>query len=71
MVLKVLFISSLFLMLVKLPLAVLLSVPTVIFGPGGEPVYCPDEHLSIDDLIEATQVYAEFAAIALGGGVAS
>ncbi len=47
------------------------KVPTVIFGPGGEPVYCPDEHLSIDDLIEATQVYAEFAAIALGGGVAS
>ncbi len=45
------------------------KVPTVIFGPGGEPVYCPDEHLSIDDLIEATQVYAEFAAIALGGGV--
>ena len=47
------------------------KVPTVIFGPGGEPVYCPDEHLSIDDLIEATQVYAEFAAIALGGGVES
>jgi acetylornithine deacetylase/succinyl-diaminopimelate desuccinylase-like protein len=45
------------------------KVPTVIFGPGGEPVYCPDEHLSIDDLIEATQVYAEFAAIALGGGL--
>ena len=22
------------------------KVPTVIFGPGGEPVYCPDEHLS-------------------------
>ena len=43
------------------------KVPTVIFGPGGEPVYCPDEHLSIDDLIEATRVYAHFAAISLGG----
>ena len=41
------------------------KVPTVIFGPGGEPVYCPDEHLSVADIIEATQVYASFAAIAL------
>lgn len=41
------------------------KVPTVIFGPGGEPVYCPDEHLSVDDIVEATQVYASFAAIAL------
>lgn len=41
------------------------KVPTVIFGPGGEPVYCPDEHLSTTDIIEATQVYASFAAIAL------
>ena len=41
------------------------TVPTVIFGPGGEPVYCPDEHLSVDDIIEATQVYASFAALAL------
>lgn len=43
------------------------KVPTVIFGPGGEPVYCPDEHLSIDDIIEATQVYAEFGYLALSG----
>ncbi|WP_326643886.1 M20/M25/M40 family metallo-hydrolase [Streptosporangium sp. NBC_01755] len=42
------------------------KVPTIIFGPGGEPVYCPDEHLSIDDIVEATQVYATFAALALG-----
>ena len=42
-----------------------LKVPTVIFGPGGEPVYCPDEHLSVADIIEATQVYASFAALAL------
>jgi acetylornithine deacetylase len=42
------------------------KVPTIIFGPGGEPVYCPNEHLSITDLVEATQVYATFAARALG-----
>lgn len=42
------------------------KVPTVIFGPGGPPVYCPDEHLSVDDIHEATKVYATFAALALG-----
>ncbi|WP_432989724.1 M20 family metallopeptidase [Dactylosporangium sp. CA-233914] len=42
------------------------KVPTIIFGPGGEPVYCADEHLSIDDLVEATKVYTTFAALALG-----
>jgi acetylornithine deacetylase/succinyl-diaminopimelate desuccinylase-like protein len=42
-------------------------VPTVIFGPGGAPVYCPDEHLAIEDIHEATQVYATFAALALTG----
>ena len=41
------------------------KVPTVIFGPGGEPVYCPDEHLPVADMVEATQVYASFAALAL------
>jgi acetylornithine deacetylase/succinyl-diaminopimelate desuccinylase-like protein len=44
------------------------KVPTVIFGPGGEPVYCPDEHLSVADIVEATQVYASFAALALARG---
>ena len=44
------------------------KVPTVIFGPGGEPVYCPDEHLSVADIVEATRVYASFAAIALAPG---
>lgn len=44
------------------------NIPTIIFGPGGEPVYCPDEHVSIDDLVEATEVYATFAALALGAG---
>jgi acetylornithine deacetylase/succinyl-diaminopimelate desuccinylase-like protein len=43
------------------------KVPTVIFGPGGPPVYCPDEHLSIADIHEATKVYATFAALALAG----
>jgi len=44
------------------------KVPTVIFGPGGEPVYCPDEHLSIADIVEATGVYAAFGALALTPG---
>jgi acetylornithine deacetylase len=42
-------------------------VPTVIFGPGGPPVYCPDEHLPIADIREATRAYAVFAALALAG----
>jgi acetylornithine deacetylase/succinyl-diaminopimelate desuccinylase-like protein len=41
------------------------KVPTVIFGPGGPPVYCPDEHLTVEDIHEATQVYTAFAALAL------
>lgn len=44
------------------------DIPTVIFGPGGEPVYCADENLSITDIEEATKVYAVFAALALGAG---
>jgi acetylornithine deacetylase len=43
------------------------SVPTVIFGPGGPPVYCPDEHLAVADIHEATRAYAVFAALALAG----
>src|SRR5215469_7227858 len=43
------------------------KVPTVIFGPGGPPVYCPDEHLPVADIHEATKVYALFAALALAG----
>ena len=42
------------------------KVPTVIFGPGGEPVYCADEHLTVADIHEATRTYAAFAALALG-----
>jgi len=41
------------------------KVPTVIFGPGGPPVYCPDEHLAIADIHEAARAYAVFAALAL------
>jgi acetylornithine deacetylase/succinyl-diaminopimelate desuccinylase-like protein len=40
-------------------------IPTVIFGPGGPPVYCADEHLDVADIHEATRVYAVFAALAL------
>src|SRR6266567_8306874 len=43
------------------------KVPTVIFGPGGPPVYCADEHLTVADIEEATRVYAVFAALALTG----
>ena len=39
------------------------------FGPGGPPVYCPDEHLPVADIHEATKVYALFAALALAGDV--
>ena len=28
-------------------------------------MYCPDEHLSVRDIHEATRVYATFAALAL------
>ena len=43
------------------------KVPTVIFGPGGAPVYCADEHLTVADIHEATRAYAVFAALALTG----
>jgi acetylornithine deacetylase len=41
------------------------KVPTVVFGPGGPPVYCPDEHLAVADIHEAARAYAVFAALAL------
>jgi hypothetical protein len=40
-------------------------VPTVIFGPGGPPVYCADEHLPVGDIHDAARAYAAFAALAL------
>jgi acetylornithine deacetylase len=36
--------------------------PTVIFGPGGEPVYQPNESLALDDIEKATRIYALTAA---------
>ncbi|MDG2028694.1 MAG: M20/M25/M40 family metallo-hydrolase [Acidimicrobiales bacterium] len=41
------------------------DIPTVIFGPGGEPVYCANESLPVADIEEATKVYAVFSALAL------
>jgi acetylornithine deacetylase/succinyl-diaminopimelate desuccinylase-like protein len=41
------------------------QVPTVIFGPGGEPVYCANENLKIEDIHDAAKVYAAFTALAL------
>jgi acetylornithine deacetylase len=41
------------------------QVPTVIFGPGGEPVYCANENLPVADIHVATKVYALWAALAL------
>jgi len=41
------------------------DVPTVIFGPGGPPVYCADEHLPVGDIHLAAKAYAVFAALAL------
>jgi acetylornithine deacetylase/succinyl-diaminopimelate desuccinylase-like protein len=31
---------------------------TVIFGPGGEPVYQPNESLALTDIEAATRIYA-------------
>jgi acetylornithine deacetylase/succinyl-diaminopimelate desuccinylase-like protein len=35
---------------------------TVIFGPGGEPVYQPNESLGLSDIEAATRIYALTAA---------
>ena len=40
-------------------------VPTVIFGPGREPVYMPNEWLAAEDIETAARVYAATAAILL------
>jgi acetylornithine deacetylase/succinyl-diaminopimelate desuccinylase-like protein len=39
---------------------------TVIFGPGGEPVYQPNESLALSDIEAATRIYALTAAKILG-----
>ncbi len=41
-------------------------VPTVIFGPGREPIYMPNEYLDLEDIRVATRVYALATALALG-----
>ncbi len=43
------------------------DVPTVIYGPGREPVYMPNEYLDLADIHEATRVYAAWSALALAG----
>ncbi|MDY6995439.1 MAG: M20/M25/M40 family metallo-hydrolase [Actinomycetota bacterium] len=40
-------------------------VPTIIFGPGAEPVYAANEHLTIEEIVEAARAYAVFAALSL------
>jgi len=40
-------------------------VPTVIFGPGHEPVYMPNEWLATDDIVTAARVYAATTATLL------
>ncbi|MFN2629055.1 MAG: M20 family metallopeptidase [Gaiellaceae bacterium] len=40
-------------------------VPTIIFGPGREPVYMPNEWLATDDIEIAARVYAATAALLL------
>jgi acetylornithine deacetylase/succinyl-diaminopimelate desuccinylase-like protein len=40
-------------------------VPTVIYGPGREPVYTPNEWLETEDIERATRVYAATAALLL------
>lgn len=47
------------------------QVPTVIFGPGREPVYMPNEYLDLEDIRVAAQVYGAWSALALSeAGVA-
>jgi acetylornithine deacetylase/succinyl-diaminopimelate desuccinylase-like protein len=44
-------------------------VPTVIFGPGHDPVYTPNESLEVSDIENATAVYTLTAVRLLGGEV--
>ena len=45
------------------------SVETVIFGPGGDPVYQPNEFLEITDIEQACQINALTAAMTLVPGM--
>ena len=46
-------------------------VDTVIFGPGGDPVYTPNESLAIEDLLRAAEINALTAARVLVPGLAA
>jgi acetylornithine deacetylase/succinyl-diaminopimelate desuccinylase-like protein len=45
------------------------KIPTVIFGPGREPVYMPNEYLDVKDLMAAAKVNVLSAALALVPGM--
>ena len=45
-------------------------VPTVIFGPGHDPVYTPNEYLEVADIHRAAQINTLTAVRLLGGGAA-
>ncbi len=38
------------------------GIPSVVYGPGHEPYYCPDEGIPVSDLMKATRVYSCLAA---------
>jgi acetylornithine deacetylase/succinyl-diaminopimelate desuccinylase-like protein len=43
-------------------------VPTVIFGPGHDPVYTPNESLAVGDIERAAEIYTVTTVRLLGGG---
>jgi acetylornithine deacetylase/succinyl-diaminopimelate desuccinylase-like protein len=43
-------------------------VPTVIFGPGHDPVYTPNESLPVSDIERAAEIYTVATVRLLGGG---
>jgi acetylornithine deacetylase len=44
-------------------------IPTVIFGPGHDPVYTPNEWLAVEDIERAAQITTLTSLRLLGGGV--
>jgi acetylornithine deacetylase len=43
-------------------------IPTVIFGPGHDPVYTPNESLAVSDIERATEIYTVATVRLLGAG---
>jgi len=44
------------------------GIPTVVYGPGGKWIaHQADEYVEVQEIIEATKVYAETARLFLGG----